>query len=184
MNSQRNGKGISLILHRKQNSKSYSEFICESSPTSPKSITNFLSHNGPIVEYVRWQDVSETSAKATELFSRMHHEIILTILKELDFTDILAFYWLGFEKVLNRYNIEPELTEKFKSIDDDTLNLKRAYMTLVPGALVQEVVVAQTMPQGVGGYNIERGGDEYIDKAHKTPKLLSKFEKGKETVQN
>ncbi|CAG8723054.1 4703_t:CDS:2, partial [Racocetra persica] len=156
MNSHRNGKGISLILHRKQNSKSYSEFTCESSPTSPKSITNFLSHNGPIVDYVRWQDVSETSTKATELFSRMHHEIILTILKELDFTDILAFCmvnrrcrlhtqdpyfwhfilkrdwkdWLGFEKVLKRYNIEPELTEKFKSIDYDTLNLKRAYMTL------------------------------------------------------
>ncbi|CAG8535098.1 5465_t:CDS:10, partial [Dentiscutata heterogama] len=110
----------------------------------------------PIVDYVRWQDVSETSIEATELFSKMHHEIILNILKELDLTDILAFCmvnrrcrlhtqdpyfwhyilkrdwkdWIGFEKVLKRYNIDPELTEKFKSIDDDTLNLKRAYMTL------------------------------------------------------
>ncbi|CAG8778344.1 30211_t:CDS:2, partial [Racocetra persica] len=30
----------------------------------------------------------------------------------------------------------------------------------------------------------KEGGDEYIDKAHKTPKLFSKLEKGKETVQN
>ncbi|CAG8588407.1 4005_t:CDS:2 [Dentiscutata erythropus] len=156
MSSQRNEKGISLILHRKQNSKSYSEFTCETSPTSPKPTYNFLSHKGPIVDYVRWQDVIETSIEATELFSKMQHEIILKILKELDITDILAFCmvnrrcrlhtqdpyfwyhilkrdwkdWIGFEKVLKRYNIDPELTGKFKSIEDDTLNLKRAYMIL------------------------------------------------------
>lgn len=80
-------KGISIILHKKQNSSLLSSF------TSYKSHQEYTGphYTTPRVNYVRWQEVCETSIEATELFARFPHDVILKILRELDFTDIVSF---------------------------------------------------------------------------------------------
>ncbi|CAG8658404.1 5696_t:CDS:2, partial [Acaulospora colombiana] len=110
----------------------------------------------PIVDYVRWQDLCETSEEAAEIFARFPHSIILRVLRELDFTDIVSFSrvnrrcmthtldpsfwhsilkrdwkdWRGYAEVLKRYNIAPTWNGNIKSTEEDTLALKHAYLTL------------------------------------------------------
>ncbi|CAG8498245.1 11046_t:CDS:2 [Diversispora eburnea] len=146
-------KGISLILHKKH--------IPSSSPSLFTSYKSHQEYTGPYnitprVDYVRWQEVCETSQEATELFSRFPHDIILRILRELDFTDIVSFSkvsrrcmthtldpyfwhsmlqrdwkgWHDYDTVLKKYNIHPVWNGNIKSTEEDTLALKRAYMTL------------------------------------------------------
>ncbi|CAG8557551.1 17657_t:CDS:2 [Acaulospora morrowiae] len=158
-------KGVSLILHKK-----VSPPTSPSSPSSPfsshkstslvcyKSSQEYVGPHAvsPVVDYVRWLDLCESSDESAEIFAIFPHKVILRIFQELDFTDIVSFSmvsrrcmthtldpsfwhsilkrdwkdWRGYSEVLKQYNIAPIWNGNIKSTEEDTLALKHAYLTL------------------------------------------------------